>query len=106
MDDGTLKISVLVAAHAVFLSAAALRILRGHRGHQLVAQAPWWIQYYPPLVWLPVLVAYFQPFPIDRHVNVQLAGLVLAAASALFAAWAIGNGWKYATRNGSHTRGG
>jgi len=89
MDDRTLKIAVLVAAHAVFLSAAALRILRGQRGHQLVAKAPWWIEYYPPLVWLPFLVAYFQPFPIDLHVNVQLAGLAIGIASALFAAWAM-----------------
>ena len=89
MDDRTLKIAVLVAAHAIFLSAAALRILRGQRGHQLVAQAPWWIQYYPPLVWLPFLVAYFQPFPIDLSPNVQLAGLALAIASSLFAAWAM-----------------
>ena len=89
MDDRTLKIAVLVAAHAIFLSAGALRILRGQRGHQLVAKAPWWIEYYPPLVWLPFLVAYFQPFPIDLHMNVQLAGLVLGTASALFAAWAM-----------------
>jgi protein-S-isoprenylcysteine O-methyltransferase Ste14 len=89
MDDRTLKIAVLVAAHAIFLSAGALRILRGQRGHQLVARAPWWIEYYPPLVWLPFLVAYVQPFPVDLHVNVQFAGLLLGAASALFAAWAM-----------------
>jgi protein-S-isoprenylcysteine O-methyltransferase Ste14 len=89
MDDRTLKIAVLVAAHAIFLSAAALRILRGQRGHQLVAQAPWWIQYYPPLVWLPFLVAYFQPFPVDLDTNVQVAGLGLGILSALFAAWAM-----------------
>lgn len=89
MDDRTLKIAVLVAAHAIYLSAGALRILRGERGHQLVARAPWWIEYYPPLVWLPFLVAYFQPFPIDVHVNVQIAGLVLGAASSVFAAWAM-----------------
>jgi protein-S-isoprenylcysteine O-methyltransferase Ste14 len=89
VDDRTLKIAVLLAAHAIFLSAAALRILRGQRGHQLVAQAPWWIQYYPPLVWLPFLVAYVQPLPIDLSENVQLAGLGLGIASALFAAWAM-----------------
>jgi protein-S-isoprenylcysteine O-methyltransferase Ste14 len=78
-----------VAAHAIFLSAAALRILRGQRGHQLVAEAPWWIQYYPPLVWLPFLVAYFQPFPVDLSESVQLAGLGLGVLAALFAAWAM-----------------
>jgi len=89
MDDRTIKIAVLIAAHAIFLSAGALRIIRGQRGHQLVAKAPWWIEYYPPLVWLPFLVAYFQPFPVDLDMSVQLAGLVLSAASALFAAWAM-----------------
>ena len=89
MDDRTIKIAVLIAAHAIFLSAGALRILRGRRGHQLVAKAPWWIEYYPPLVWLPFLVAYFQPFSVDLHMNAQLAGLVLGTASALFAAWAM-----------------
>jgi len=89
MDDRTLKIAVLVAAHAIFLSAAALRVLRGQRGHQLVARAPWWIEYYPPLVWLPFLVAYFAPLAVDLHVNVQYAGLAIGAAAALFAAWAM-----------------
>ena len=89
MDDRTLKIAVLVAAHAIFLSAGALRILRGRRGHQLTVKAPWWIQYYPPLVWLPFLVAYFQPFPVDLDQNVQFAGLALGIVSALFAAWAM-----------------
>jgi len=53
MDDRSLRIAVLLSAHLIFLSAGALRILRGRRAHLLVAEAPWWIQYYPPLVWLP-----------------------------------------------------
>ncbi|MDQ2952634.1 MAG: isoprenylcysteine carboxylmethyltransferase family protein [Chloroflexota bacterium] len=89
MDDRQLKIAVLVAAHAIFLSAAALRILRGQRGHQLTDQAPWLVQYYPPLVWLPFLAAYVQPFAIDLDQNLQFAGLALGILSALFAAWAM-----------------
>ena len=89
MDDRTLKIAVLIAAHAIFLSAGALRIIRGQRGHQLVAKAPWWIEYYPPLVWLPFLIAYVQPFPVDLHQNLQLAGLGLGIVAAVFAAWAM-----------------
>jgi protein-S-isoprenylcysteine O-methyltransferase Ste14 len=54
-----------------------------------VSRGPWWIEYYPPLVWLPFLVAYFQPLPIDLHITVQYAGLVIGIASALFAAWAM-----------------
>ena len=89
MDDHSLRIAVLLSAHLIFLSAGALRILRGQRAHLLVADAPWWIQYYPPLVWLPFVVAYVQPFAIDLDQGVRLAGLAFAAASAAFAAWAM-----------------
>ncbi len=89
MDDRSLRIAVLLAAHLIFLSAAALRILRGRRGHGLVAEAPWWIQYYPPIVWLPFVVAYIQPFAVDLDRGVRYAGLALAIASALFAAWSM-----------------
>jgi len=50
MDDPSIRIAVLLSAHVIFLSAAALRIVRGQRGHLLRTEAPWWIQYYPPLV--------------------------------------------------------
>jgi protein-S-isoprenylcysteine O-methyltransferase Ste14 len=89
MDDRSLRIAVLLSAHLIFLSAGALRILRGQRAHQLVASAPWWIQYYPPLVWLPFVVAYIQPLAIDLDQTLQLVGLAIAAASAAFAAWAM-----------------
>ena len=89
MDDRSLRIAVLLSAHVIFLSAAALRILRGQRSHQLVADAPWWIQYYPPLVWLPFVVAYVQPFAVDLSPSLQLIGLAIALASAAFAAWAM-----------------
>jgi protein-S-isoprenylcysteine O-methyltransferase Ste14 len=89
MDDRTLRIAVLLAAHVVFLSAAALRILRGPRGHRLVADSPWWVQYYPPLVWLPFLVAYLQPVPLDLDRGLQLAGIAICWVSAGFAAWAM-----------------
>lgn len=89
MDDRTLRIAVLLAAHVVFLSAAALRILRGSRGHRLVADSPWWVQYYPPLVWLPFLVAYLQPIPLDLDRWLQFAGVAVCWLSAVFAAWAM-----------------
>ena len=94
MDDRTIRIALLLAAHVIFLSAAAL--VRGQRGHLLRTEAPWWIQYYPPLVWIPFVLAYAQVawlptlmpgVPLaDRF---QLAGLGIAVLSAVFAAWGM-----------------
>src|SRR5438309_10892454 len=89
MDDRTLRIGVLLAAHVIFLSAAALRIIRGQRRHLLRSRAAWWMQYYPPLVWIPFVVAYVQPLAIDLDPTLRLVGLVVAVASAAFAAWAM-----------------
>ena len=89
MDDRSLRIAVLLSAHLIFLSAAALRILRGQRAHLLVADAPWWVQYYPPLVWLPFVVAYAQPLAIDLDASLRYVGLGIAFLSASFAAWAM-----------------
>lgn len=89
MDDRTLRISVLLAAHVIFLSAGALRIIRGQRKHQLRSDANWFLQYYPPLVWVPFVFAYFYPVPVDLPMVVRLAGLAIAIASALFAAWGM-----------------
>ncbi len=89
MDDRSLRIAVLLAAHLIFLSAGALRILRGQRAHLLVADTPSWIQYYPPLVWLPFVVAYVQPLAIDLDQALRLVGLAVAVTSAAFAAWAM-----------------
>ena len=97
VDDRTLHIAVLLSAHVIFLSAAALRILRGQRAHQLTTSAPWWVQYYPPLVWLPFVVAYVQPIAVDLDRSVQYAGLGVCLASALFAAWAM---WSLGTSYG------
>ena len=96
MDDRALRIAVLLSAHVIFLSAAALRIIRGQRGHLLRTEAAWWIQYYPPLVWLPFVLVYAQvawlPSLIpaaDLAPAAQLAGFALALSSALFAAWGM-----------------
>ena len=87
---------MLLSAHIIFLSAAALRIVRGQRKHLLRTEAPWWIQYYPPLVWLPFVVVYAQVAwfstlipSADLAPSVQLAGFALALLSALFAAWGM-----------------
>src|SRR5438046_5165785 len=89
MDDRALRIAVLLAAHIIFLSAGALRIIRGQRNHLLRSQAAWYLQYYPPLVWIPFVAAYFFPVAIDLPMPLRLAGLAIAVASALFAAWAM-----------------
>ena len=96
MDDRSIRVAVLLAAHVIFLSAGALRIIRGQRGHLVRTEAPWWIQYYPPLVWVPFLFAYGQVAwfaalvpSADLGTGVQLAGFGLAVASALFAAWGM-----------------
>jgi protein-S-isoprenylcysteine O-methyltransferase Ste14 len=89
VDDRALRISVLLSAHIIFLSAGALRILRGARNHLVRSQGPWYLQYYPPLVWIPFVVAYFFPLAIDLAVPLRLAGLAIAVASAVFAAWAM-----------------
>jgi protein-S-isoprenylcysteine O-methyltransferase Ste14 len=89
MDDRALRISVLLAAHVIFLSAGALRIIRGHRGHLLRSRDAWWLQYYPPVVWVPFVVAYFVPLAVDLPMPLRLGGLAIAIASALFAAWAM-----------------
>ena len=89
MDDRSLRIGALLAAHVIFLSAAALRLLRGQRKHMVRSQGPWYLQYYPPLVWVPFAIAYFFPVPIDLPMPVRLAGLAIAIASALFAAWGM-----------------
>ena len=96
MDDRAIRIAVLLSAHVIFLSAAVLRIVRGQRGHLLRTEAPWWIQYYPPLVWVPFVLVYAQVAwlpslvpAIDLAQPVQLAGFGLALASALFAAWGM-----------------
>ncbi len=89
MDDRAIRIAVLLAAHVVFLSAGALRIIRGSRGHLLLSDAPWFLQYYPPLVWVPFVLAYFVPVQIPIAFELRLVGLAIAIASALFAAWAM-----------------
>ncbi len=90
MDDRALRIALILAGHLMWLSAGALRIVRGRRAHQVRGSSPWWIEYYPSLVWLPLLaVLVARPFPMDIDPVVRHAGLALAWFAALFAAWAM-----------------
>jgi protein-S-isoprenylcysteine O-methyltransferase Ste14 len=89
LEDRPLRVAVLLAAHVIFLSAFALRIIRGQRKHLLRSDAPLWLQYYPPLVWLPFVVAYALPPQLELADGLRVAGLAIAVISAVFAAWAM-----------------
>ena len=89
MDDRALRISVLLAAaHHLSLRGRPPDRPRPAR-HLLRSTDAWWLQYYPPLVWIPFVIAYFFPFAVDLPMPVRLAGLAIAIASAVFAAWAM-----------------
>ena len=96
-EERAIRIGVVLAGHLIFLSAGALRILRGSREHRIRANAPWWLQYYPPLVWLPLLIAVFvRPIQIPLDDRLQLAGVAVAVAAAAFGAtgmWSLGRGY-------------
>jgi protein-S-isoprenylcysteine O-methyltransferase Ste14 len=99
-DDRALRVAVIVIGHIMWLSGAALRILRGHRAHSIRSQAPLLVQYYPPLVWIPLLVSVLVPHErLELDDAFQLGGVALALASALLAAWAMwGLGRSYGIR--------
>ena len=96
-EERLIRIVVVLAGHLIFLSAGALRILRGTREHRISANAPWWLQYYPPLVWLPLLVAVFaRPLQVPLGSGLALAGVVIAVSAGAFGAagmWSLGRGY-------------
>ncbi len=53
------------------------------------SRASWWLQHYPPLLWLPFVIAYVMPLGVPLANGLRIAGLAIAVASALFAAWAM-----------------
>ncbi len=90
MDDRTLRVAIIVIGHLMWLSTAALRIVRGSRRHSLRADAPWYVSLYPVLVWIPLVVATLfikGQRPLDE--SFQLAGLAIALAGSLFGAWSM-----------------
>ena len=90
MDDRTLRVAIIVIGHLMWLSTAALRALRGHREHHVVRRASWPIESYPVLVWIPlVLATIFFKGSVEITDPLQLAGIPIALAGALFAAWAM-----------------
>lgn len=90
MDDRTLRVAIIVIGHLMWLSTAALRLVRGHREHALRAEAPWYVSLYPPLVWVPLVGATLLvkgEHEIDDQA--QLVGLAIAFAGSAFGAWSM-----------------
>lgn len=89
MDDSTIRIASVVIGHLMWLSAAALRILRGDRATAASQRSSWLVEHYPILVWVPlVLAVFFAIQQVDLGLAWQLAGVVIALGGSLLAAWA------------------
>lgn len=90
MDDRTLRIAIIVIGHLMWLSTAALRVVRGSRDHSLRAAAPWYVSFYPPLVWVPLVVAtLFIKGERELDDSFQVAGLAIALVGSTFGAWSM-----------------
>lgn len=88
--DVSARIAVVVIAHVIFLTGFFLRLRLGHRGVARRAAVPWWVRYAPPLVWVPWVVALFvDALHVPLAAEIRYAGLAIALAGALFAAWGI-----------------
>jgi protein-S-isoprenylcysteine O-methyltransferase Ste14 len=100
MDERTTRLVLLVTAHVIFLSAFFLRLRAGARQPRLRSNAPWWVEYAPPLAWIPWAIAILADLgEVEVASLVRVLGLVLAAAGALFAAWSMWwLGRRYAVR--------
>lgn len=90
MDDRTLRIAIIVIGHLMWLSTAALRLVRGSRARSLTARAPWYVSFYPPLVWVPLVVAtLFIKGERELDDSFQAAGLAMALIGSTFGAWSM-----------------
>ena len=90
MDDRTIRIAIILIGHLMWLSTAALRFVRRSRGHSLRAAAPWYVSFYPPLVWVPLVVAtLFVKGERELEDGFQMAGLAIAFAGSTFGAWSM-----------------
>lgn len=90
VDDRTLRAAIIVIGHFMWLSTAALRLLRGDRAHRVQQRSHWLIELYPVLVWLPLVFAtFFFVGQVELEDTVQLLGVGLALVGSLFAAWTM-----------------
>ena len=90
VDDRTLRAAIIVIGHFMWLSTAALRLLRGDRAHRVQQRSHWLIELYPVLVWIPLVFAtFFFVGQVELEDTAQLTGVGLALAGSLFAAWTM-----------------
>lgn len=90
MDDRTIRAAIIVIGHVMWLSTAALRILRGQRAHWVSRRAGWLVEHYTVLVWIPLVPAAFSfTGQVELPDGWQLVGVATALAGSLFAAWAM-----------------
>lgn len=90
VDDRTVRAAVIVIGHVMWLSTAAIRIRRGDRQHRVSRRSGWLVELYPVLVWIPLVFATFLfTGQVELDDTVQAAGVVVALAGSLFAAWAM-----------------
>src|SRR3990170_320233 len=47
VDDRTLRAAIIVIGHFMWLSTAALRLLRGDRAHRVQQRSHWLVELYP-----------------------------------------------------------
>jgi cobalamin synthase len=90
LDDRTLKIAIVLIGHVMWLSTAAIRILRGERALGLRGRGGRLVQLYQYLVWIPlVLATFFASGQADLAAEWRIAGVAIALVSSLLAAWAM-----------------
>ena len=90
MDDRTLRIAIVVIGHLMWLSTAAIRILRGERALGFSGRGNMLIQLYQYLVWIPLVIAtFFATGQAEIDLEWQVAGVAIALASSLLGAWAM-----------------
>ena len=90
MDDRTLRIAIVLIGHLMWLSTAAIRMLRGEQALGVAGRRSLVIQLYQYLVWVPLVGAtFFATGQADLAPEWQVAGVAIALVSSLLGAWAM-----------------
>ena len=90
MDDRTIRIAIVVIGHLMWLSTAAIRVLRGEQALGFTGRGNLLIQLYQYLVWVPLVIAtFFATGQTELGLEWKIAGLGIALVSSLAGAWAM-----------------